>query len=267
MKILVTGSHGFIGMHTVATLINSGHRVFGWDRKVGKPLKKITIKDLVGIDVVIHLAATISVPHSFENPEAYFVNNTDTTLHLARLAAKAGVKKFIFASSSSVYGKPLSPYGASKLSAEHALDHLKDKMQIYILRFFNVYGPHQNPETPGVITKLIKAIKDGKKFKLNGDGTQTRDFTYVRDVASAIEYFVENNTTVNEPIDIASGKPISLIELIAMLTDISGKPVDYSTGPEIPEIKNSKSEQKQLINFVKFTPIEKGLRQTYEKIN
>lgn len=262
MKILLTGSHGFIGSHVAQELYK--HKVIYWDRKIGKPLKKLVKRDLVDIDVVIHLAASISVPHSYADPEAYFQNNASTTLTLAKKAAEMGVKKFIFASSSSVYAKPLSPYGASKLSAEHCLEAFSDKMKIHRLRFFNVYGPSQNREFPGVITKMLHCIKNDSVFEINGDGNQTRDYTYVKDIARVIKKLVESDLDLKDPLDLGASLPTSLNDLVAIVQTVTGKKLNTKFVKEQKEIRSSQSIRppKELIE--EFTPLEVGVKETYE---
>lgn len=264
MKILITGSHGFVGSNLVIAL--KDHELDLWDRKNSKSLKKLSKRSLQNVDAVIHLAASISVPQSYKEPLKYYKNNTFTTAELVFLAAQAGVKKFIFASSSSVYADPLSPYGASKLAAENLLDPFKDQMKIHRLRFFNIYGPGQNREYPGVITKIIHALREDKEFEINGDGTQTRDFTYVGDVVKTIKYFLENDVNVADPIDAAGAKPRSLNEIIELLEKISGKKLKIKRLPEAKEIKHSKASLEIAAIVGEFTPLEKGLRLTYETV-
>lgn len=264
MKILITGSHGFVGSNLVNAL--DEHKLFLWDRKIGKSLKKISKRDLEDIDVVVHLAADISVPNSWQDPVGYFENNAQNTAKLSYLAYIGGVKKFIFASSSSVYADPLSPYGASKLAAEHILDSYKDRMKIHRLRFFNIYGPGQNREFPGVITKLIHASKNRQLFQINGDGEQTRDYTYVKDVVTVIKNLIENDYTLDDPIDIAPGEPVSLKELTKIIKNLSGY-LKITYLPEQKEIKHSKAKRPPTTLIKKFTPLEEGLKETYGRID
>lgn len=259
-KILLTGSHGFIGTHLRSVL--QDHEVICYDLKIGKDLFFIQLKDLEGVDTIIHLAARISVPESWKAPHEYMVNNTLSTIHLAELAVQAGVKKFILASSSSVYGNPMSPYGSSKMLSELYLQK-KEVLNSYLLRFFNVYGEGQNREYSGVITLFLEALTNNTPLKVYGDGEQKRDFVFVEDLAQILKFFCETDKRLHGAIDIGKGHSNSVNELIALLFRITGKSVAIKHEPERQEIKDSLANSiglKSVLPDFKFTTLEEGLK-------
>ena len=262
-KILLTGSHGFIGTHLHSILTD--HEVACWDLKIDKDLFSIGKEDLIGVDTIIHLAARISVPESWETPHEYMIANTLSTIHLAELAVQAGVKKFIFASSSSVYGDPMSPYGSSKLLSELYLRYKKE-LDVYALRFFNVYGTGQNREYSGAITLFLDALLNDKPIIVYGDGRQSRDFVFVEDLALIIKFFCETDRKFIGPIDIGKGSSNTVNDLIALLFNITGKNVVMKHEPERQEIKNSLANNLVLKSFMpdfEFTTLKEGLNKTY----
>lgn len=260
MKVLLTGSHGFLGTHIRETL---KHEFDCWDYKINRRVENIRSEDLKGIDAIVHLAASISVPESFKKPITYFANNTMSTLVLVSLAKAAGIKKFIFPSSAAVYANPLSPYGASKLSAEHILDCYKISMNIHILRLFNVYGKGQSKEYAGVITKFIDQIKDNKPITLHGDGSQTRDFIYVGDVVKIIDKLLTSNMCSDVPIDIATHKRTSILELAETLKKLYKKDPPYSRYElENESIKHSIGKKTPKALIEEMTTLEEGLKLT-----
>ena len=264
-KILLTGSHGFIGTHLRSVL--KDHEVDCYDLKIDKDLFSIEVEDLVGIDTIVHLAARISVPESWKAPHEYMVANTLSTIHLAELAVQAGVKKFIFASSSSVYGDPMSPYGSSKMLSELYLRRKKE-LNSYILRFFNIYGKGQNREYSGVITLFLEALMNNQPIKVYGDGEQSRDFVYVEDLAQILKFFCETDRKLIGPIDIGKGVANSVNDLIALLFTITGKNVAIKYEPERQEIKNSLAMNLVLKSFMpdfSFTSLKDGLIKMYNK--
>lgn len=259
-KILLTGSHGFIGTHLRSVLTD--HEVDCWDLKIGKDLFAITDKDLQGVDVIIHLAARISVPESWQAPHEYMLANTLSTIHLAELAVKMQVKKFIFASSSSVYGNPMSPYGSSKMLSELYLRR-KPELNSYMLRFFNVYGTGQNREYSGVITKLLEAIMNNKPFTIYGDGEQSRDFVFVEDLVQILKLLVETEKRVYGGIDIGKGHSNTVNELVALLFEITGKTTAIKHEPERQEIKHSQAQTaglREILPDVTFHSLKEGLQ-------
>lgn len=268
MKILLTGSHGFIGTHLRNELNARDHEVISWDKKIGRDIDSLSVGDFVEVDAVVHLAGYISVPESYKSPEEYFINNAYFTLRLIDRAVKAGVKKFIFSSSSSVYGDPLSPYGASKSAAEKALDCYRGQIELSILRFFNVYGPGQGEKYPNVITHFARALQNNEPLQIYGDGKQKRDFTYVKDICRVILNILDQEQPVDKPFDVCKGESISIIDLVGLMTKIWGKETKINFLPKRPEIKDSKGDPTIVKRYLaNFTPLEEGLRGLYEAIN
>ena len=257
MKVLITGGAGFIGKHLTKFLLDRGCHITIFDNfsnsekddvsfLVDMDVKIIEgdITDLQSIvdavkdhDVVVHLAAKISVPESVKNPDETFHVNVDGTKNLLIACKKNHIKKLIAASSAAVYGKgsenvkltenspmnPISPYGESKVRMEEEIRKfiLEYKIDSVILRFFNIFGDWQSPEYAGVITKFIKKIKDKESLEIFGDGKQTRDFISVNDVTNSI-YCAINDGSVGT-YNIASGKAVTINELATLMISLSGK--------------------------------------------
>ncbi len=257
---VVTGAAGFVGSHVVDRLVALGHDVVGVDCYVDyydRELKELNIQeassnprfqmledDLVTMDLarllgsadyVFHQAGQAGVRPSWgEHFAGYVRNNIAATQRLLEAAKDAGLTKFVFASSSSIYGdakelpiteetipQPISPYGVTKLAAEHlcSLYAMNYGVPAISLRYFTVYGPRQRPEM--AIQLFLSAIRDGEKATLFGDGTQTRDFTFVGDVVEANVLAMEADTT-ERVVNICGGSRISLNDLIALLEKTAG---------------------------------------------
>lgn len=266
-KIVVTGCAGFIGSHLVEELIKNGHEVIGLDDlsagsmanlsfiKDGKNFKffegKIQNIDLVSKIVenayaVFHLAALVSVPLCTLNPDQAVENNIDGFTKVLNASAKAKVKKFFYASSCAVYGDqgeqaiceeaplcPISMYALTKESNEKIAHFISKEFSIntYGLRFFNVYGPRQDPKGPyaGVIAKFIDLALSHSRPTIWGSGDQTRDFIYVKDLVSACLQLLtlsDEDSKKYSILNIASGKSRSVIELWDILLKIT----DAKTG-------------------------------------
>lgn len=250
---VVTGGAGFIGSHIVDALIKQQAHVYIIDDLSGGSMENLSIRDNLHVivkdvmscrpdelpsrvDGVIHLAARPSVSDSWEDPCAVHQANLSSTLAVIELCRAKHIPQIVFASSASVYGDqqvlpisetvqpaPLSPYGLQKLSSEMYLDlfcrHLG--FSAVSLRFFNVFGPRQpaGSSYSGVISLLIDAMRKNKSFTIFGDGEQSRDFVYVKDVADMVvrvlqkDFPREENTVLN----IGSGRQVSLKELISMV--------------------------------------------------
>ena len=246
-KVLVTGVAGFIGSHLAKELLAQRYEVYGIDNlSTGKvenvPLgvefriisvADLTVEDLRGFDVVFHQAALPRVPISISDPVSTNYHNVSSFVKLLKTCVDAKVPRVVFASSSSVYGdqtvfplketmglNPLSPYAVQKLACElYAKVFYKlFGIQIIGLRYFNVYGPGQDEKSPysGIITLLKKWQKTGEPFTIFGDGTQSRDFTYVKDVVAA--NILAANADVGFGIfNIGAGKDTSLNELCRLV--------------------------------------------------
>ncbi len=255
---LVTGGAGFIGSHLVDELLRRGEQVRVLDNlstgqldNIRHTLEKIEfiegdIRDpemvrraIAGADYVLHQAALPSVQRSIADPVTTNAVNVTGTLHVLNAAREAGVKRVVFASSSSVYGdtptlpkheamptQPRSPYAVSKLAAERYCLSFYDVygLPTVALRYFNVFGPRQDPSSQysGVMPKFITALLKGEAPVIYGDGTQSRDFTYVANVVHANLLACECNDGVGQVMNIACGERRTLLELHRDLTQITG---------------------------------------------
>ncbi len=267
-RSIVTGAAGFIGSHIADRLLALGHDVTGVDcftDYYDRAIKEANIEearthagfqlledDLVtmdlpalldGADYVFHQAGQAGVRPSWGKHFAgYIRNNIDATQRLLEAAKDAKLTKFVFASSSSIYGdakelpvteetipQPISPYGVTKLAAEH-LCSLYAKvygLPTVSLRYFTVYGPRQRPEM--AIQHFLSACRNGETVSLYGDGTQTRDFTFVGDIAEAnVRAMKASGSAV---INVCGGSRISLKELLDLLQETSGKPLQFKREP------------------------------------
>jgi UDP-glucose 4-epimerase len=257
MNILVTGGAGFIGTNLVERLLLDGHTVSVVDdlsngkrervpaevtfHKVDICERQALVDAMKGSEVVVHLAALPRVQYSIEFPfEAQRVN-VEGTLSVLEAARQAGVKRVVYAASSSAYGDqeemplketmpaaPKSPYGLHKYYGEGLMKLWSDihKLETVSLRFFNVYGPHQDSDNAYalVIDRFLKQRKEGLALTITGDGTQSRDFTHVRDTVDAIVRACFSEKVGNgEVLNIGAGKDISINEIAALI----GGPVEY----------------------------------------
>ena len=254
MKIVVTGGAGFIGLHLVNHLLKEENQITildnfsNSDKNLTKILQHKNLKIIEGDirkiddmnnclkeqDIVIHLAAKISVSQSILNPSETFEVNVDGTKNVLEACKKNYVKKIIIASSAAVYGEgssgmklkesaktnPISPYGKSKLKMEQEIEK-NNKIDCVILRFFNIFGIGQTPEYAGVITKFIEMILSNKPLEIFGDGMQTRDFVSINDVVESIYDAIKNGK--NGTYNIASGKAITINELAKFMISLSKK--------------------------------------------
>jgi UDP-glucose 4-epimerase len=235
MRILITGGSGFIGTHLINKLSSDGHDVYNLDKVISTalPSDKQKIIDILDIDVndnifkavdcIIHLAAMVSVPRSFDDPVNSFGNNTFLTIKILSAAKLHGIKRFLFSSSAAVYGnkegtvsetdstEPNSPYGLDKLVSEKYIQMYCQLWNIdyLILRLFNVYGIGQNLEYAGVITAFNLAKQKNESLIIYGDGEQTRDFISVSDTCNHISNLINKNIK-NEIFNIGTGNSISI---------------------------------------------------------
>lgn len=260
-RFLVTGGAGFIGTNLAEALVRMGHRVrildnfstglrenleAAADTEVveGDVRSYHIVREAVeDVDFVLHQAALPSVPRSVRDPITTNDVNITGTLNVLTAARDAGVKRLVFASSSSVYGDnrvlpkheglapaPLSPYAVSKLSGEQYCQVFSALygFDTVILRYFNVFGPHQNPrsEYAAVIPRFIQQIEGGERPVVFGDGKQTRDFTYVENVVAANLAACERDGIQGQVFNIATGQQVSLLELIRSLAALLGRDVE-----------------------------------------
>lgn len=266
MKILVTGCAGFIGSHLTARLLKEGHDVMGVDNfdiyyprsqkeknlipLLLHPKFKLVednlatmalVKVLKGTEVVIHLAGQPGVRGSWGSSfSRYVTNNIQVTQRLLEESKANKLKRFVYASSSSVYGdvtgpegsvflneemkvQPKSPYGVTKLAGEHLcqLYHQEYRMPTVSLRFFSVYGPGQRPDM--AFHRFCQNIFHEAALTIYGDGKQVRDFTYVDDVVEVINAAVTSADAVGQVVNVGGGTPCTLLEAVTLLEGISGK--------------------------------------------
>ena len=297
MRFVVTGGAGFVGSHLVKLLVEEGHEITVIDNlRKGKKenltsvinkikFQKIDIRDyesmrkiLKNIDGVFHQAALTVVQDSFARPEEYFDVNVHGTENIFKLANENKFK-VVYASSSSVYGhkletpitedaerSPISPYGKTKLEAEHLVEkYSKLNIEIIGLRYFNIFGKGQTLDYAGVITKFLDRIKQNKPPIIFGDGLQIRDFIFVEDVVKANLLAMTSNVS-NLLVNIGTGKAISILELASIMIKIS----DMKSNPIFKEelegdIKKSQADISLARNSFVWKP-KKELRNWLEEI-
>jgi len=300
-NILITGGAGFIGSHTAELISDEGryNLIIVDNLSTGKKenIKKINAKfieaDILdtekldkiffenNISYIIHQAAQVSVNYSIKNPIFDAEENILGTINLLECALKYKIKKFIFASSAAVYGvpkylpidehhevNPISFYGMSKHTAE---EYIKLYSKLYdlkyiILRYSNVYGSRQDCNGEAGVTAIFcsKAVKDEEDFVIHGDGKQTRDFIYVKDVAKANYYALTKNIE-NEIINIGTGEKTSIIDLFKQICEILNKDLNYkNTEERTGDIRESYFEIKKMNRLFEWEPeyeFEEGLNE------
>jgi UDP-glucose 4-epimerase len=297
---LVTGGAGFIGSHLVEALLERGHRVRVLDNfctgdidnleAVHKDIELIE-GDLVdsdtvhravrGIELVFHQAALASVPRSVADPMATHAACVNGTLNLLQASREWGVRRMIYAASSSAYGAstklpksesdptlPLSPYAAAKLSAEHYCAAFSEVygLETVRLRYFNVYGPRQSPNSPyaAVIPLFIQSMLGGRSPHVNGDGKQSRDFTFVEDVIQANLLAAETPGVSGRVYNVACGERTSLLELIDKINGMLGTNILPSyRDPRPGDVRHSQADITRARTDLGFRPrvhIDDGLQ-------
>ena len=300
-RYLITGGAGFIGSHVVDALVAGGHAVRVVDdlstgrrenlahqpdvelREADLSQPGVAVAAVDTMDYVIHLAAIPSVPRSVHDPVASHRANVDATLLVLTAARDAGIRRVVVASSSSIYGdsptlpkheamtpRPRSPYALQKLIGERyaVMYHELYGLDTVTLRFFNVYGPRQDPGSPysGVISLFIAALQQGRPPTIHGDGEQTRDFTYVADVARGVITAAHAPGIGGRVVNLAGGGRTSLNTLFAMLRDSMGVQVTPHHGPPREgDVRDSQADPRLLRELIGFTPelsLAEGLRRT-----
>ncbi len=301
---LVTGGGGFIGSHLVEVLLAGGARVrvvddFSTGRRENlRGLKgdlvvvegDITDPDVCraaveGVRIVFHQAALPSVPRSLRDPLRSHEVNATGTLNLLLAARDAGVQRFVYAGSSSAYGdtpslpkredqipNPRSPYAVSKLAGEHYVRVFAGVFGLegVVLRYFNVFGPRQDPESPyaAVIPKFIRAALDGRPPVIDGDGQQTRDFTYVSNVvyANLLAARAPAERVSGEVFNVGCGDRVSILSLWRMVSRLAGASPEAVHGPPRPgDVRDSLADlarARERMGFEVLVPLEEGVRHT-----
>jgi nucleoside-diphosphate-sugar epimerase len=305
-RYLVTGAAGFIGAQVAALLLEQSHQVVGIDslnnaydvrlkqwrlqrlqEKAGFAFSRGDLSDRVVIetlwnkhdgnafDAVINLAARAGVRQSMENPYVYFEANVSGTLNLLELCRLGGVKKFILASTSSLYGaenprpfkedastdRPLSPYAASKKAAEAMCYtyHFLYGTDVSVLRYFTVFGPAGRPDMS--MFRFVQRISEGKPIVLYGDGSQERDFTYVDDIARGTVAALA--PLGYETINLGGDRPVKIRDVIAMVEELTGKKAVIERKPahpaDVPATWADIGKARKLLNWEPQTKLEDGV--------
>lgn len=299
-RTLVTGGAGFIGSHLADRLIAEGHQVFIADDLSKGLLENVPERaeflrlDLMGPgiesalawarpEVIVHLAAQIDLRTSFRNPAEDCEKNVLMTLRLFQAGAHSGVRHFVFASSGgAIYGEaaagpqseshlecPLSPYGVSKLAADHYLRALSDASgcRAVSLRFANVYGPRQGMAgEAGVVGLFAKRLAEGKPLTIHGDGLQTRDFVHVKDLAAAVSLALAAEAT--GIYNLGTGIETSVLDLATQLCRIAGSSAPLNHGPAIAHEQRRSvldpSKARKELGWAPSILLDAGLRETWE---
>jgi len=301
MKTLVTGGCGFIGSHLAEQLLSQGHDVVILDNlSCGRlanissfenhpKLRMVTadivkreqiVEAFIGIDWVFHLAGIADIVPSIEQPEAYFENNVLSTLNVLQCARDAGVKRLVYEASSSSYGipgqyptpetspiQPQYPYALTKYMGEELVLHWAQvyKLPAMSLRLFNVYGPRSRTTGAyGAVFGVFLAQKlNGRPYTVVGDGEQTRDFTYVTDVANAFVHAAQSQVS-GEAINVGSGNHYSVNYLVSLL---GGEKVHIPKRPGEPECTFADTAKiRRLLNWAPQVSFEQGVRNMLDMI-
>ena len=303
---LVTGGAGFIGSHVVERLLRDGHRVrvldnlssgsrenlaFGADN----PRLEVVEGDLRDarapaaaardVEVIFHQGAMRSVPRSVDDPLGANENNVTGTLNVLTAARQAGVRRVVYASSSSIYGDrpdlpkreeqppaPISPYAVSKLAGElycAAWSRLYG-LETVALRYFNVFGPRQDPTSQyaAVIPRFIMWALAGEPLEVHGDGTQSRDFTSIENVVEANLLAASAPAVAGELFNVGCGSRVSLLEIIRLLEEIVGRPLQRRHTArrqgDVPHTLADIGKAKRFLGYAPLVEFEEGLRRTVE---
>jgi UDP-glucose 4-epimerase len=304
MRYLVTGGAGFIGSNTVDELVRRGHEVVVLDDfSAGKAGNLAQVRSKIqlleasvtnfdalregchGVDCLIHLAAQTSVPRSVKDPIETNLINVTGTLNVLVAARDAKVKRVVFASSCAVYGKtsvlpiredasllPISPYGVSKQMGESygRVFHELYGLEFVALRYFNVFGPRQDPRSPysGVLSVFNAALRGETQPTVYGDGEQSRDFVYVKNVVEANLLAAEAQGASGLIFNIGTGNRYTLNETLTLLGRITGRPTvaKYASARE-GDIRDSQADiglAKDMLGYYPRVGFEEGLKGTWE---
>ncbi len=309
MKILITGGAGFIGSSLADKLLqdneviiidnfndyydvslkeeniaqhkdNTKHKVYRIDIEDKEALKKVFEENK--IDKIVHLAGRAGVRPSLELPDEYVKSNILATVYLLELMKEYGVKKMVYASSSSVYGnckeaifsedlkitEPISPYAATKSACEQFCYtyHKLYNLDIVCLRFFTVYGPRQRPDL--AINKFIRLIEEDKPIPVYGDGTSMRDYTFVDDIVQGVIGAINYDKTPYEIINIGGGEPITLARMIEVIEESLGKKAKIDRLPmqpgDVDKTVCDFSKGQRVLNYNPKTTFKEGIEKFME---
>ena len=300
---LVTGGAGFIGSHLVEALLGEGLRVRVLDNLATGRLSNLAHLEgrfewiegdaadfatcrraAEGVDFVFHQAAIPSVPRSVREPLPSHESGPTATLNMLEASRQAGVRRFLFAASSSAYGDtaelpkhegmlplPLSPYAAGKLAGEYYVRVYARTMGLdgVSLRYFNIFGPRQDPSSPysGVISLFIKTMAQGQRPTIYGDGQQTRDFTYVANaVAANLAAIRHPEPLLGEVFNVGTGRCIRLLDIVDALNRIHGTDLEPVFQPPRPgDVRDSLASLERIgrvLGYRPLVPFDEGLRLT-----
>lgn len=299
---LVTGGAGFVGSNLVRFLLERSERVRVLDNfSTGKRENLHEVRDRIemcegdlasrddvrsavrGVDYVLHQAAIPSVPRSVERPLESHEANASGALRVLHEAREAGVKRVVYASSSSVYGanpelpkvesmrtEPLSPYAVAKLAAEHyaVVFHRLYGLETVSLRYFNVFGPRQDPHSPysGVVSRFIEAVEGGEAPTIHGDGSQTRDFTFVDNVSEANFAACHSPDAAGSVYNIGCQDRISVKRLWETIAELTGSELEPRFGParagDVPHSLADISAARRDLGYDPGVDVREGLRRT-----
>jgi nucleoside-diphosphate-sugar epimerase len=301
---LVTGGAGFIGSHLTEALVGRGDRVRVVDNLItGKRANLAHVAHAIefvegdvadldaarravdGCEFVLHQAAIPSVPRSVQDPITSNRANIDATLNVLVAARDAGVRRVVYAGSSSAYGdtptlpkredmptSPLSPYALQKLVGEQYMQLFTRLygLETVTIRYFNVFGPRQDPSSPysGVISIFVSALVEGRRPTIYGDGGHTRDFTYVANVVDGVLRACSAPGASGEVINVATAGRVSLKQLFDTIRDLTGAAVDpVYAEPRPGDVRDSQADitkARELLGYAPTVSFEEGLRRTLE---
>jgi UDP-glucose 4-epimerase len=298
--VLITGGAGFIGSHLVDALLAKGHSVRILDdlstgKRSNLPLDNprleliegdvadaaLVAQAMIGCQAAAHLAAVASVQASVDDPVRTHQSNFVGTLNVCEAMRQAGVKRVLYASSAAVYGNngegesidedtpkaPLTPYASDKLASEYYLDFYRRQhgLEPVVFRFFNIFGPRQDPSSPysGVISIFSERAQKGLPITVFGDGEQTRDFVYVEDLVDVLVQAIEAPQVEEGAVNIGLNQATTLKQLLEALAEVLGQLPTVSYGPaRSGDIRHSRANNQRLLQRFKFpeqTPMSVGL--------
>lgn len=297
--VLVTGAAGFIGRHLVEHLSSRDRTVIGVDLRQAPPrpvnaaagrhivadLRTTDIRPLLdGVSSVVHLAALPGVRPSWDRFDDYVESNVLVTRRLLEAGAQTGLRRLVIASSSSVYGNqrdgamnedqppaPISPYAVTKLAAEHlALAYAARPASVLTtmaLRFFTVYGPRQRPDM--LISRIISAVQDGREIRVFGDGSQRRDFVFVKDAVRAVTAAIDAPGP-SRVCNVGTGEQISVTGIIALISELMGRPANVRTeshrAGDVVSTRADTARTAEALGFRASVSLREGLREHIDAV-